>query len=68
MELVLDDVDDEVDDEEDDDEDAFEELDDLLDVAGSLVSVIFAANGKNNFNISYLDTYFETHVSLPVSG
>ena len=39
------------DDEEDDDEDAFEELDDLLDVAGSLVSVIFAANGKNNFNI-----------------
>ena len=42
MELALDDVDDE----EDDKEDAFEELDDLLDVMGSLVSDIFAANGK----------------------
>ena len=43
MELSSDDVDDE----EDDDEDAFEEFDDLLDVMGSLVSDIFAANGKN---------------------
>ena len=43
MELSLDDVDDE----EDDDEDAFEVLDDLLDVMGSLVSDIFAVNGKN---------------------
>ena len=47
MELSLDDVDDE----EDDDEDAFEVLDDLLDVMGSLVSDIFAANGKNDYNL-----------------
>ena len=41
---------DDVDDEEDDEEDAFEELDDLLDVMGSLVSDIIAANGENCFN------------------
>ena len=46
MELSLDDVDD-----EEDDEDVFEELDDLLDVMGSLVSDIFAANGKNDYNL-----------------
>ena len=42
MELSLDDVDDDEDD---------EELDDLLDVMGSLVSDIFAANGKNDYNL-----------------
>ena len=47
MELSLDDVDDE----EDDDEDAFEVLDDLLDVMGSLVSDIFAVNGKKYYNL-----------------
>ena len=47
-------------DEDDDEEDAFEEVDDFLEVIGSLVSDIFAANRKNYLkkkmgNYTYLD-------------